>query len=242
VGLVSRDPQIPGGFVVTNRRAYDAWGLVRQGAAAAEPWQRYCGNLGHVQDDKSGLIYMRARYYEPWSGRFVSEDPARDGLNWYSYCKNDPVNSSDASGKFAITLGLALAGFIIGFLTGGITALLGGQGGLDAFKSALASGIGGFAAGLFPVSAFGAGAISAFVSSIAGNLFAGRAIRWGRAFMAAGVGGLAGAILNAVCSIGARSEKMSKLADMIDDCDQFDEVLGILAVNIVSSAYDAFDP
>jgi RHS repeat-associated protein len=126
VGLVSRDPQIPGGFVVTNRRAYDAWGLVRQGAAAAEPWQRYCGNLGHVQDDKSGLIYMRARYYEPWSGRFVSEDPARDGLNWYSYCKNDPVNSSDASGKFAITLGLALAGFIIGFLTGGITALLGG--------------------------------------------------------------------------------------------------------------------
>jgi uncharacterized protein RhaS with RHS repeats len=42
---------------------------------------------------------MRARYYEPSSGRFVSEDPARDGANWLSYCGGDPVNKVDANGK-----------------------------------------------------------------------------------------------------------------------------------------------
>ncbi len=41
---------------------------------AGDPKLRYCANLGHNQDDESGLIYMRARYYEPASGRFVSED------------------------------------------------------------------------------------------------------------------------------------------------------------------------
>lgn len=34
--------------------------------------QRYCANLERVQDDESGLVYMRARYYEPESGRFIS--------------------------------------------------------------------------------------------------------------------------------------------------------------------------
>jgi hypothetical protein len=52
-----------------------------------------------VQDDESGLTYMRARYYEPWTGRFVSEDPSMDGYNWYRYCENDPVNRADANGK-----------------------------------------------------------------------------------------------------------------------------------------------
>jgi hypothetical protein len=42
---------------------------------------------------------MRARYYAPELGRFQSEDSARDGLNWFSYCISDPVNNVDESGK-----------------------------------------------------------------------------------------------------------------------------------------------
>lgn len=60
-------------------RAYDAWGNVVAGGALGDPSGRYCANLGHVQDDESGLVYMRARYYEPGTGRFISEDPAMDG-------------------------------------------------------------------------------------------------------------------------------------------------------------------
>ena len=29
-----------------------------------------------------------APYYDPSTGRFISEDPIRDGLNWYVYCEN----------------------------------------------------------------------------------------------------------------------------------------------------------
>ncbi|MBS1714487.1 MAG: RHS repeat-associated core domain-containing protein [Armatimonadetes bacterium] len=87
-----------------NERSYDAWGTVTGSSPA--PYQRYCASLGHRQDDESasgsssgdGLVYMRARYYEPATGRFVSEDPAFDGLNWYLYAGNDPTNCSDPTG------------------------------------------------------------------------------------------------------------------------------------------------
>lgn len=84
-----------------NKRSYDAWGDVdlEQSVQANDPSQRYCANLGHVQDDESDLIYMRARYYEPWTGRFLSQDPARDGKNWLVYCDNEPNLHCDPSGQ-----------------------------------------------------------------------------------------------------------------------------------------------
>jgi len=83
-------------FTHGNERSYDVWGTPSDNG---DPAQRYCANLGHVTDDESGLIYMRARYYEPSTGRFLSEDPARDGANWYVYCWNEPVGRADYSGK-----------------------------------------------------------------------------------------------------------------------------------------------
>lgn len=64
---------------------------------------------------------MRARYYEPGTGRFVSEDPGRDGLNYFVYADSNPVSGADPSGKafvldsfldwvFAIGIGAALYG------------------------------------------------------------------------------------------------------------------------------------
>jgi uncharacterized protein RhaS with RHS repeats len=52
-----------------------------------------------VTDDESGLVYMRARYYEPGTGRFVGEDPAMDGWNWYVYCGSKPTDNIDPSGR-----------------------------------------------------------------------------------------------------------------------------------------------
>ncbi|HEY3330376.1 MAG TPA: RHS repeat-associated core domain-containing protein [Capsulimonadaceae bacterium] len=50
----------------------------------------FVGGLGHPTDS-TGLVHMRARYYDPACGRFVSEDPAASGANLYVYADDDPV-------------------------------------------------------------------------------------------------------------------------------------------------------
>ena len=58
---------------------------------------RYCGEY---YDEETGLIYLRNRYYDSSTGRFITEDPAKDGLNWYSYCGGNPVMFVDPWGLF----------------------------------------------------------------------------------------------------------------------------------------------
>ncbi len=107
------------GYNVSNRRSYDPWGNLRLGIIYTEPTGRYCANLGHKTDDESAMIYMRARYSEPSVGRFINEDSAMDGNNWFIYCHNKPVGNVDETGKFALNLGvvalLALAGMVEAF-------------------------------------------------------------------------------------------------------------------------------
>ncbi|MBR5236912.1 MAG: RHS repeat-associated core domain-containing protein [Clostridia bacterium] len=53
---------------------------------------------GEYFDEETGLIYLRNRYYDASTGRFITEDPIRDGLNWYVYCGNNPVMFVDPWG------------------------------------------------------------------------------------------------------------------------------------------------
>jgi RHS repeat-associated protein len=50
--------------------------------------------------DGSQLIFKRARYYDPATGRFTQEDPIglAGGLNLYGFASGDPVNYSDPFG------------------------------------------------------------------------------------------------------------------------------------------------
>jgi RHS repeat-associated protein len=111
-------------WTIHDQRSYDVWGSVRSGATTGGPRGRYCANLGHVQDDESGLVYMRARYYEPGTGRFISEDPALDGANWYTYCANIPNNCADRTGKARTYSVPADLGTIVAF-TGIVVTFLG---------------------------------------------------------------------------------------------------------------------
>ena len=55
--------------------------------------------------DITGLYYLRARYYDPNTGVFLSEDSVSGdiesaiSLNGYSFVENDPVNYTDPSGN-----------------------------------------------------------------------------------------------------------------------------------------------
>jgi len=59
------------------------------------------GFTGYQYDEVTGLQFAQARYYEAGTGRFVSEDGARDGVNWYGYCAGNPVGYVDRDGLAA---------------------------------------------------------------------------------------------------------------------------------------------
>src|SRR5262249_18764046 len=96
---------------------YDSFGNV---LAQSDPTRSIgYGFTGREHDAETGLQYNRARYYDPNTGRFVSEDPSRfasGSLNLYAYVGNDPVDLIDPSGlgpcdqviKKALSLALEL--------------------------------------------------------------------------------------------------------------------------------------
>jgi hypothetical protein len=44
------------------------------------------------------LYYFNARWYDPELGRFITEDPVKDGVNWFSYVANNPLRYTDPTG------------------------------------------------------------------------------------------------------------------------------------------------
>jgi len=82
---------------VIRRLAYDAYGRPSAGGTN----ERYAFT-GQQYDARSGLYYMRARYYDPAVGRFISEDPI-PSLNAYQYASANPTNLVDSSGLQAVT-------------------------------------------------------------------------------------------------------------------------------------------
>ena len=84
------------------RYAYDAWGLETVGHDGF-------GYAGEWQDEATGLVYLRGRFYWPEIRRFISADrhPAdfKTPQTWhrYAYCLDDPVNNCDPQGEFVMT-------------------------------------------------------------------------------------------------------------------------------------------
>jgi RHS repeat-associated protein len=80
---------------VTQSYGYRPFGELTNSPTDSNPFQ-FTGR----ENDGTGLMYYRARYYAPEWGRFISEDPAgfQGGINAYVYAENNPISNVDPSG------------------------------------------------------------------------------------------------------------------------------------------------
>jgi len=98
---------------ITDKYAYEPFGKLANSDGATNNPFKYVGRYG-VMDEGNGLNFIRARYYAPELGRFITKDPLsgndKDGqsLNRYVYALNNPVIFIDADGEAAITITAAL--------------------------------------------------------------------------------------------------------------------------------------
>jgi RHS repeat-associated protein len=99
---------------MVNKYAYDPFGNVaNQVEAVTQPF-KFVGQFG-VITEPNGFYYMRARYYDPSVGRFISEDPIGFGggdVNLMVYVANNPGNFVDPQGSDVLFFGIGMAGFI----------------------------------------------------------------------------------------------------------------------------------
>ncbi|HEU0291250.1 MAG TPA: RHS repeat-associated core domain-containing protein, partial [Anaerolineales bacterium] len=167
---------------VTDTHSYTAFGELFNQTGSTTNSYLY---TGQQFDSLTGLYSLRARYYNPAMGRFLSQDtyPYNFGnpieLNRYVYTANDPINAMDPSGHLLIeyvtnAIEGAARGAAAGFVGGGIYGIVasmvcGGSGKPDwgyavntamqgaQFGAAL-GGLTGAFPGLTPIVTVGAGA------------------------------------------------------------------------------------
>ena len=81
---------------VLNHYEYDAFGNTIRCEEQVHNRFRY---TGEQYDPLTGQYYLRARYYNPVSARFTQEDTYYgDGLNIYTYCRNNLILNHDPTG------------------------------------------------------------------------------------------------------------------------------------------------
>jgi RHS repeat-associated protein len=155
---------------VTGKCTYGAYGAPTCEGTTTSP----LGYDGQYTSSDTGLVYMRARAYDPATAQFLSVDPLGDLTRMpYAYAVDSPLNLDDPTGLiFGIPgtpswsdLATRFVGFWDGFtrpLAGGTAALrnaLGWNGGLDTCSAEyeLASKIGELDASVEAGAAVGGG-------------------------------------------------------------------------------------
>ncbi|HEY3353039.1 MAG TPA: FG-GAP-like repeat-containing protein [Polyangia bacterium] len=94
------------------RYEYAPFGQVLSETGAAGDSHRFTGQEG---DDETGLMFYRARYYDPALGRFLQPDaflPAANSpqaLDVYAYANNSPINYVDPSGHAPLAVAAIVA-------------------------------------------------------------------------------------------------------------------------------------
>jgi RHS repeat-associated protein len=112
---------------VTYRASYEPYGT------PFDQWPnpQTAATFGYTGEstDANSLVYLRARYYDPRLGVFLSRDPfegvmTRSGsMNGYNYVEGNPANYTDPSGNCIFGIDTAICvGVLVGAIVGGTIA------------------------------------------------------------------------------------------------------------------------
>jgi RHS repeat-associated protein len=169
--------------VTVQSYGYDPYGQLTSAAPTIENPFRYAGQY---TDDATGFQYLRARYYDPTTGQFLSRDPLESStLQPYSYADNNPTNATDPSGLSVWSFASDTAAGALDAASGGLSTRLAGS--IFNFDVGCADFGPGFAVGQ------GLGAVASLAIGVGEIAAVGRAARGvGAASASAGKAFLAG--------------------------------------------------
>lgn len=106
---------------VTDSWTYDVFGAVRARTGTSDNSFTFTGE----HNDPDGLAYLRARYYEPDTGRFLSRDPL-PLLQRYAYVGNNPATMVDPTGLLGQSLFSQTLGYTVEVILDSVCWLRGG--------------------------------------------------------------------------------------------------------------------
>ena len=111
--------------IVTDTYSYDAFGNLLKSTGFTKNYYRYCGEQF---DETTGLYYLRARYMDTSTGRFISQDTYQGTINdpvslhKYLYANANPVMYSDPSGYTSLGEKVCVSAAISGICMATINA------------------------------------------------------------------------------------------------------------------------
>ncbi|CAM2070466.1 VCBS repeat-containing protein [Sulfidibacter corallicola] len=168
---------------VTARIAYQPYG--RMVTSHGEGTDDFAAKFSGRQWDEDAQLYdFGSRYYDPWSGSFLTTDRAGQFASPYSYVGGDPISRVDPTGDFAVLTAIiigAIIGAVIGGYFGGVATNNGnfnpaawdwssGKTWAGIFVGAAFGAVSGAIGGLGAGASFGAGLA---LSTISGAVFGG---------------------------------------------------------------------
>jgi RHS repeat-associated protein len=116
---------------IEGQYSFDVFGRIRSGSTFHQSQRQFDGE----ETDISELIFLRARYYDPLTGRFISTDPISgdimdtQAVNQYGYARNNPARLTDPSGEYFgwDDAAFALAGGVAGVIGQAVSDRVSGQ-------------------------------------------------------------------------------------------------------------------
>jgi RHS repeat-associated protein len=86
---------------VTDTYEMDTFGKPVSTTGSTPNPYRFGAAWGYITDP-SGFLQLGARYYWPEIGRFITQDPTGDGMNWYAYAGDNPLAGVDPTGLMTL--------------------------------------------------------------------------------------------------------------------------------------------